>query len=63
MLVDGAVTEQSGRFPGRTYNRTATVKVPDRTAHTFQVVAEAAAGRTIASTTIACTLPPARPPL
>ena len=57
LLVDGVSTEESGRIPQRTYSREATVKVPDRTAHTFQVIAEAGSARATASTTIPCAAP------
>lgn len=63
LLVDGARTEETGRTNERNVTRTANIKVPDRTTHTFQVVAEAGSLRSNASTTIPCVAPTKGPSL
>lgn len=63
LLVDGARTEETGRTNERSVTRTANIKVPDQTTHTFQVVAEAGSIKSNASTTIPCVAPTKGPPL
>jgi hypothetical protein len=63
LFVDGAKTEESGRTSERTFTRTANIKVPDRTMHTFEVAAEAGSLRSTASTTIPCVAPTKGPTL
>ena len=57
LFVDGAVTEEAGRVTEPVYARNATIQVPDRTTHVFQLSAEAGSARSTASTTIRCTAP------
>ncbi len=58
-LVDGSVAEDSGQISQSEYNRTATLKVPDGSSHTFQVIAESGAAHSTVSTIVRCQPPPA----
>jgi hypothetical protein len=57
LFVDGALTEETGQTTQRVYARNATIHVPDRTSHVFQVTAEAGGARSSASTTVHCAGP------
>jgi len=57
LFVDGAMTEETTRVTERVYARNATIHVPDRTTHVFQVTAEAGSARSSASTTVRCAAP------
>jgi hypothetical protein len=57
LFVDGALTEEAGQTTQRVYARNATIHVPDRTSHVFQVTAESGGARSSASTTVHCAGP------